>query len=332
MNIDSCSSQNIIPAAGDPLFRVLVKATARLHMGFIDLHGGLGRQFGSIGLSLEHPVTYVSATAQPKLTANGPQRQRVLDYASRFSDAANLPGGAHIEILEAIPDHAGLGSGTQLGLAVGVALSRLYRLDLSVREIALLTGRGRRSGIGIGAFEQGGLLVDGGRGENTMVPPIVSRMVFPDQWRILLVFDPVARGIHGQSEIKAFSELPEFSATQASNIARLVLMQVLPALAEQDLQVFGEAIATIQQAVGEHFAPAQGGGLYISPNVADVMHELKRQGVVCLGQSSWGPTGFAVVRDETEATRLAQHVRAKFPNAQIEICRARNQGSEVSEN
>lgn len=63
-----------------------------------------------------------------------------------------------------------------------------------------MSERGIRSGIGIGAFRSGGLLVDGGRGLETDIPPIISRMDFPQQWRILLVFDTRQQGVHRAQE------------------------------------------------------------------------------------------------------------------------------------
>jgi beta-ribofuranosylaminobenzene 5'-phosphate synthase len=36
---------------------VRVVAPARLHLGFLDLHGGLGRKFGSLGVTLDEPRT-----------------------------------------------------------------------------------------------------------------------------------------------------------------------------------------------------------------------------------------------------------------------------------
>ncbi len=309
--------------------RIRVTTTARLHMGFIDLHGGLGRRFGSIGLSLEHPATELEASFAEALTASGPNAERVLACARDFAAAAGLAGGAHLEVAQAIPEHAGLGSGTQLGLAVGAALARLYGLDLSVREIAMLTGRGRRSGIGIGAFEQGGLLVDGGRGEGAEVPPILARLPFPEAWRVLLIYDAGAQGVHGQEEIQAFRQLPEFPAVQAAHISRLVLMQALPAVAEQDLLNFGRAISEIQRMLGDHFASAQGGGRYISTAVGQAADWLEAQGVVCLGQSSWGPTGFAVVESEAQAQALKAGLEDCGMMVKTEICRARNAGSVV---
>jgi len=310
---------------------VSIETTARLHMGFIDLNGSLGRRFGSIGLSLDKPVTRLQVGFSDSYSAAGPGADRALACAREFAAALGLPGAVSIDIQEAIPEHAGLGSGTQLGLAVGVAMARLYGLELSVRNVAMLTGRGRRSGIGVGAFEQGGLLVDGGRGEATQVPPILVRMAFPKNWRILLVLDPVAQGVHGSEEIQAFGNLPEFPASQAAHIARLVLMQALPAVAERNLPVFGEAISALQQIVGQHFAPAQGGGIYISQRVAAAMAWLGKRGVSCLGQSSWGPTGFAVVENEGTALQLQAQLRVEQPELQIEVCRACNRGSLVTE-
>jgi beta-ribofuranosylaminobenzene 5'-phosphate synthase len=314
-----------------PQRRVHVNTTARLHMGFIDLNGGLGRRFGSIGLSLDKPSTSLAAEGQDDFSAAGIGAQRIVEFAKRFADRAGLRGGAHFEVAEAIPEHAGLGSGTQLALAVGVALARLYGLDLSPREIAALTARGARSGIGIGAFEQGGLLVDGGRGRDTQIPPLLARMAFPEQWRVLLVYDLEFQGVHGKQEVQAFGELPEFPAAQSAHIARLVLMRALPAVAEQDLENFGCAISELQRIVGDYFALAQGGGRYASPDVADAMAWLEAQGVHCTGQSSWGPTGFAVVGSEAQAVQLLQGMQRRGTRLKYEICRARNTGSIVEE-
>lgn len=308
---------------------VHVKTTARLHMGFIDMQGGLGRRFGSIGLSLDKPVTSLTAQSAGGFSAKGPRAARAVECAIKFARETGLSGGAHFEIAEAIPEHAGLGSGTQLAIAVGVALARLYGLDMSARDVAALTSRGTRSGIGIGAFEQGGLLVDGGRGESPHPPPIVARMDFPPEWRVLLVYDPECEGVHGRQEMQAFGELPEFPGAQAAHIARLVLMQALPAVAERDLKNFGMAISELQRIVGDYFAAAQGGGRYASPAVAEAMTWLEAEGVRCVGQSSWGPTGFAVVGSEAHAAQLLQGLNDRATGLRYEICCARNEGGVV---
>jgi len=308
---------------------VTVETTARLHMGFIDLNGGLGRRFGSIGLSLDKPVTRLSVSLDKDFSATGPEAQRIVTSAKEFATRAGIVGGARFDVESTIPTHAGLGSGTQLALATAAALAKLYDLALTMEDIARMTGRGMRSGIGIGAFRYGGLLVDGGRGPQTEVPPTIAHMDFPPLWRILLVFDQQSQGVHGQQEIRAFGELPEFPAAQAAHIARLVLMQALPAVAEQDLQSFGRAVSELQRIVGDHFSPAQGGGRYSSADVADAMSWLESQGVYCTGQSSWGPTGFAVVESEERARQLISELKSRNSDLKYEICQARNEGSIV---
>jgi beta-ribofuranosylaminobenzene 5'-phosphate synthase len=311
---------------------VSVTACARLHMGFIDLNGGLGRRFGSIGLALDKPATRFTAHRAVEFMAEGPAAARALDCARAFVERAGIAGGVRLQMDEAIPDHAGLGSGTQMALAIGTALARLYGVPMTLQEIAALTERGARSGIGIGAFDRGGLLLDGGRGEDTVVPPIIARMDFPLAWRVLLIFDQRAEGVHGTSEVQAFCELPQFPAEQAAELSRRILMQALPAVAEQNLAAFGEAIAELQRCIGDYFAPAQGGGRYTSPAVAEVLAWLKQQGITCVGQSSWGPTGFAVIGSETQAAQLLRELSRRYgadSGLRFMGCRGRNEGSSI---
>lgn len=308
---------------------VRVSAPSRLHLGFLDLHGGLGRRFGSLGLTLAEPLTELVMRRATRHEARGPDSERALDYARRLAARLNLPGAVCIDIERAIPAHAGLGSGTQLALAVGSGLARLYGLDPDLARIAALTGRGARSGIGIGAFEQGGLLVDGGRGDNTRVPPLLVRLPFPEDWRLLLIFDPDRAGLSGDHERSAFADLPEFPAERAAQLCRLVLMQLLPALAERDLHGFGNALGELQGTIGEHFASAQG-GRYSSPAVAAALGWLQQQGLVGIGQSSWGPTGFALCADQAQGERLLRELLARNDRSlACVLCRARNHGAEL---
>ena len=312
--------------------QVKVRTTARLHMGFFDMHGGLGRRFGSIGLSLDRPATLLTASPADDFTATGAGARRAVACARLFAERIEIPGGVHLDVNESIPEHAGLGSGTQMALAVGVAIGKLYNLSLALPDIAAMTERGARSGIGIGAFAEGGLLVDGGRGANTVVPPVIARMDFPAQWRIILIFDHSGSGVHGDQEVEAFRHLPEFPEQLAGELCRRVLMQALPAMAEQDLAMFGRAIHEIQCRVGDHFAAAQGGGRYTSHAVSEILEWMRGEGVGCVGQSSWGPTGFAVLGSELEAQRMLAELELRYlgrHGISFMMTKARNQGSEV---
>lgn len=310
---------------------VSIKAPARLHLGFLDMHGGLGRQFGSLGLCLSDISTHITAKKSDDIVIHGPSGQRGSEYVSRIFGALNIQGGVDITIHEAIPEHAGLGSGTQLALAIGIAIAKLYDANKSVREVAALMKRGARSGIGIGAFSRGGFLVDGGRGERTEVPPIISHSHFPEAWRILLVFDNNVEGINGSPEKQIFKELSPMKETVSGRICRLVLMQLLPALAEKDCVEFGAAITEIQTLVGEHFSDAQNGH-YSSQQVSEVMQWMLQHGATGIGQSSWGPTGFAIYANELEAYHALQSARKNWQsekNLDFCLCSARNTMAEI---
>ncbi len=320
---------------------VTVKSTARLHMGFFDLNGGIGRKFGSIGLSLQAPSIELTARRSDTfaLQVADSITQETADKARSLiellASKLNISNLVHVEINQFVASHAGLGSGTQLALVIGAALNKLFDLNLTTTEIAILTNRGGRSGIGIAAFDYGGLLVDGGRkvegNAAPSVPPLLARYDFPDDWRVLLISDNTAPGVHGEAEKVAFSELPVFPEALAAQLCRHVLMNALPAIAEQDLTAFGQSIQAIQAHTGDYFAPAQG-GRYASPIVGEVLNALSDMGAQCFGQSSWGPTGFAVFESEAEANETLEHLKGRFKSRHLSwmVTKACNHGAQVT--
>lgn len=312
---------------------VNVTTSSRLHLGFFDLNGGLGRKFGSIGLSLQAPVTSLSISPSKTFTAEGEGAERAIKIAQQVARHLNVDGGVHIHLDQVIPEHSGLGSGTQLSLAVGMAMNALYQRNLNVNEVAVLTQRGTRSGIGLGTFSTGGLIVDGGRASKSPVPPVIARAEFPEDWPILLIFDKGHSGVYGTQELLAFQNLPLFPEASAALLCRQVLMQALPAIVERDLPAFGQAIQALQAVTGDYFAPAQGGGRYTSSLVANVLSQLQANGVHCFGQSSWGPTGFAVFENQLEAETQLNQLNASFGHEQtlqFLLTKANNQPSRIA--
>lgn len=311
---------------------VSVIAPARLHLGFADLNGSRGRLFGSLGLGIEDLAVEVTATPADSIEVEGPAAARAADYAHRLLEHCRIDTGVRLQVVREIPEHAGLGSGTQLALAVGIALARLFDQPLEAADVAALLDRGARSGIGIGAFTHGGLIVDAGRGADTRVPPVVSRLHFPDAWRLILVFDPDCAGLSGPDERSAFEDLEPMDTAIADRISWLILMQALPAIAETDCNAFGDAVTRIQQHIGDHFAPVQGARFY-SERVATAAQALAEAGAAGIGQSSWGPTGFALFPSETQAHQALREVRnsgAIAGGLTLSICCGRNRPAEIS--
>lgn len=310
---------------------IAVTVPARLHLGFFDLNGRLGRRFGSIGLAISDLRTSITIRRAKRTAVSGPESERVRQYLRAMVEWLALDGGHDVKITEIVPAHAGLGSGTQLALAVAAGVRRLHNRPLDVEGDAVKLGRGTRSGIGIGLFHNGGLVVDGGRGQEPKPAPIISRLPFPDLWRVLVVLDPERRGLHGPDEVATFAALPPMPDADAAHTCRLILMKALPALAEHDLANFGAAIKELQTRLGDYFARAQGGSRFTSPDVAAVLAALNSAGAHGIGQSSWGPTGFAFAPSADEADRLAAIAR-QHPSSRgldIRICTALNRGAEI---
>ncbi|MFG1392816.1 beta-ribofuranosylaminobenzene 5'-phosphate synthase family protein [Xanthobacter agilis] len=320
-------------ASGDAA--LTIRAPARLHLGFLDLGGALGRRFGSLGITLDRPVTTVTVARAESDSATGPDAQRAAWARNCVRAALGVATPFAITIDSALPPHGGLGSGTQLGLAVGVAVARLSGHDLDARAVATLLGRGLRSAIGLEAFTQGGVILDGGKptaGPRLAPPPLLSRLPLPPSWRVILAFDASREGLSGDVETRAMAELPPFPAALAAHLCHLMLLKALPALAEDDVMAFGSAIGEWQRALGDHYAVAQGGGRFCSPDVAEAIAFVESQGVPGVGQSSWGPTGFAIVGQPAQAEALVQALRQRFAsstNLSFDCVAGNNRGAEI---
>src|SRR5262249_19807722 len=141
--------------------RVTVTVPARLHLGFADLNGELGRRFGSLGIAIDTPRTRPSIARGERLRAEGADAPRALRHPGALVAHYSLERVLQLTIEQPIPTHIGLGSGTQLALATGAAVARLDGLDLDARAIAGLLDRGARSSIGIAPFDRGGVVLDG---------------------------------------------------------------------------------------------------------------------------------------------------------------------------
>ena len=307
---------------------VRVEAPARLHMGMLDAAGGGARRFGGLGVALSRPAAVVEASSSDDVTAEGPDAERALAVARRSREALGLPGGVHVRVVEAIPPHVGLGSGTKLALAVTAALAALAGQTPESERIARAAGRGARSAVGLWTFVLGGLVVEGGRRPGVeRLAPLLARHAMPDEWRCVLVIPHAEPGLSGRAEEEAFGELrPE--PERAALIAQLVLTSLLPGLAEGDLAEFGVALTRVQRLVGESFASVQGGVFH--PRAGDLVDALLRLGAAGAGQSSWGPAVYGIVGDEQAGGALARNLNSELAGGgRAEVVSFDNRGARV---
>jgi beta-RFAP synthase len=264
------------------------------------------------------PSIEVTVEPTPQTTAVGPHSDRALQTAQkvlaglarRGADA----GPVKVTVVKAPPVHAGLGVGTQLSLAIATGIAALAgRDDLTTEELARLTGRGRRSGIGIHGFKEGGLIVDGGLRSQDDVPIKLLRIPAPPDWSVLLVTPGTSPGLSGASEAEAFRRLIPPAPEDTDRLCGLILLGLLPAVYEADLPRFGVALDSIQEVVGNGFGPVQG-GCYSSPESEDIVKALRGLGLHGVGQSSWGPTLYGFTHTApTEREAMREALLRTFP-------------------
>lgn len=309
---------------------VCVEAYARLHFGVLDLRGSAGRWFGGIGAAASAPSLLVSASPADRLTVEGEDASRAASFAQQFLEHHGIRSGAHVQVHRALPSHAGLGSGTQLALAIARALAEIHDIGTDPRALARAMGRAQRSAIGTWTFAHGGLVVEGGRrAQRDECGPLIARLPFPESWRCVVVVPDGPPGMSGADEAEAFARLPRPSEHDVEHVSHLVLMVLLPALADADLESFGRALSEIQEVTGRWFAPAQGGTFASGPSRA-LVTQLAEWGAAGVGQSSWGPTLYGIVGSDEAAVQLVERVKSKLgPAGRVFAGPLRSDGARV---
>ena len=321
---------------------VTLRAPARLHLGFLDPSASLGRRFGSIGVVIDGFETEVelSTAVSDRVTAATPEGDAQMERASAYLRALRARSGRtdtlHLRLLRVLPAHGGFGSGTQLALAIARAFAQWHRMEVSTPTLAQWLGRGQRSGIGIQGFDLGGLLVDGGPAADGRPAPLLSRISLPEDWRIVVVQDDREQGLAGNDEKGAMAALGAMSAARSAEICHEVLMRVLPGAASAEFGIFALGVSRVQQLLGEYFAPVQDGRAYTSAAVGRLMMWVAASAhEAAIGQSSWGPTGFAIVESQARAEALERALRAAGlvePGLVLRIVAPRNRGAEIIDN
>ena len=120
------------------MYTVSVKTPSRLHFTLIDLNGEIGRVDGGIGVALDRPNVIVKATLSDTIEVRGKMRS-VAEEILRKVIGEIGGAGVKLEVLETIPEHVGLGSKTQLSLAVATAASSVLGVDIDTRRLARLS-------------------------------------------------------------------------------------------------------------------------------------------------------------------------------------------------
>jgi beta-RFAP synthase len=314
--------------------RVTVETGGRLHLGFTNLSEDIGRRFGSIGVAIDRPGTSVVFEEANELAIVGENKEPVRAAVRRFCDTYGVEPSVSIEVEEHIPEHVGLGSGTQLALAVGAGLAAVCGIDADAREIALALQRGRRSGFGIAAFRAGGFLIDAGCSgsvrERSSVPTVVWRHDFPSDWCFVIAIPGGGEGLSSHSEEGVFASLAP-SVHISEEVCRIAQLLLMPALIERDIESVGRAITAIDRKTGAYFSDVQG-GIYSHEATNETVAAMLRGGAFGAGQSSWGPAVYGLVRENEAmplASRMGEYLRDNGLGESVTVARGRNTGARI---
>ncbi|MCU0959720.1 MAG: hypothetical protein MUF48_06415 [Pirellulaceae bacterium] len=309
-----------------------VRAPARLHFGLFSF-GNRGRQFGGVGAMVAEPALHMAIRAATQFQLGVSAEAELAAAVRRCCRAWGVPypPPCRIDVVRAVPRHIGLGSGTQLACALAAGLKRwLGRPTLSPRELAVVTGRGRRSAVGTHGFLAGGFIVEAGRGPRERLAPLQRRIDIPAPWRFVLVTSPARQGLSGSDEQEAFARVPPVPEPVREQLVAEVHERMVPALLAADCHGFGESVYRYGRLAGNCFAAIQGGP-YNGPHIEQLVERVRSLGVTGVGQSSWGPTVFCIVASPADAERLCEQLRARAGSTlDIRVTAADNRGGEVT--
>ena len=282
---------------------------ARIHLGFLDLEKKSHRKYGSIGLTISNFFLKLQIESSDRfeiLCLDELTKSRILKIIKILKKNHNL-SNFKISVLNQIPAHSGLGSGTQLALSVGYLIAKFDKLKLSINQIACLLKRGKRSGIGIESFKNGGFNVDVGKSKRSKNPPLnILNIKWPKDWKILMIFDKSVKGIHGNREIQEFKDLNKVDNYKTNANCKALLMNVIPGLIEKNFREFSNGIRIIQDMMSQTFYGKS--TKYASQKVERIFTSLKKKGIKCFGQSSWGPTGFVFCENSKKRNELSKYL------------------------
>ena len=315
------------------LQKVTVSAPAHLHAGNFDLTGDLGRLYGTVGFAIDLPLE-VEVSKAKGIKA---EDKSAYKFAKRFVDRFELEG-AEVNVKREIPRFVGVGFHTTLALSIGVALSKLYGLNLSVEDASLVMGRGTVTALGVYAFKTGGFIVEGGFkvGSRTkMVPPLIFQGAVPKNWFFVVAIPNESRqkiAEMRENEDEILGNLKVMPKELSGELSRLVLVKLMPAFVEKDLKSFGEALTAFNQKLGKFWRDYQE-GTYCNQVVEEgVKIMLSKSPLAC--QTSWGPTFYSIVKGKRDAENLAEELKQyldKSGGGEVFVTQANNQGASVLE-
>ena len=108
---------------------------ARLHFGFLEISNNHpNNSFGGIGLSIDKFNTKIKVIKNLKTKVKGKSLDKASFFLNAFCKKKKIKPNFFLNVEKSSPQHIGLGSGTQLALSIGKAISDLSNLNLEIEK------------------------------------------------------------------------------------------------------------------------------------------------------------------------------------------------------
>jgi len=320
--------------------------SSRLHLTLIDLNGERGRLDGGVGITLKKPNLIIRARPNGEFktifTEENLEEDLIKEYTAKIEKAAEKTL-SHIEnikkfdfiIERTFPAHSGLGSGTQVSLAIAKLITGFYGMEMDSWELAKIVGRGGTSGIGVASFEHGGFIVDGGHSKmektdflpssasQASPPPVIARYDFPEDWNIIVAVPRIDRLVSGKREVNIFQEYCPIPLGEVERLSHIILMKMMPSVLEEDIDTFGEAINEVQ---GIGFKKVE--RKLQHPIIDKTIENMLSSGAVGAGMSSFGPAVYAITDTNPKDVLKAAEETIRDVGGMALITNAQNSGAE----
>ncbi len=325
MSVVPSSTRSPSDASPDPTPKssVRVATGARLHFGLLDTVA----PFGGCGVMVEGLGTQITISPSRHFAVEGADELRTRRIARRLADRCGFRELPRCVVrFEQVPRaHMGLGSGTQLSLAVAEGLAAFLGRTIAPEQLAAgIADRGHRSAVGVHGYFRGGFIAEGddapGGSSRPTINPIACRVELPESWRVAVLLPRMQTvSISGDLETAQFTRLRPATVGQRNELRRDLTESLIPAAKDANFDAFTAAIATYNLRSGMLFAAVQGGP-YNGAAVLQAVRTAERFGGRGVGQSSWGPGVFAWFCNEQAVSELSNAAARDFEIHVTRVC------------
>jgi beta-ribofuranosylaminobenzene 5'-phosphate synthase len=300
--------------------RVFVETGSRLHAGFYYAGNEWNVNWGSAGFYIKDP-SFVAEFSHGNNEIIGPDF--ISNKVITISKLLNVEG-YKVKVLSYIPEHVGLGSGTQIDLAIFNAFKRLFNLKVDKSDLIKKLNIGIFSGIGYLLFYNGGFAADSGSPSKIEPKPLIQIKI-PEKWRFVYVIPELRRGLTFNEEENIMKN-PWNPSEGVKKLMSYGLLRLATGIIREDIEDTLEGLRMMQEGTGIYFSKIQGG--QFREDVAKITSELWRSRMI-MAQSSWGPTLYTIARDneaEGDADLIKQVLHELRINGKVYISEPRNIG------